>query len=261
MYLSAMPMGQYVPLDSPVHRLDPRAKLLLLVVLVSVVFVSADPISLGLCALALCGVVALSRISWSAILRSSRPIFFLVSFTFFFNIVSELWMGHLLYAGLGRSVLTALRLMVLMLFALMLPLTTAPLELADGLERLLSPLSRWGFPAHECAMMVGIALRFIPLLMEETDRIIRAQLSRGARLDQGGIVRRVLAFFPVLIPLFVIVFRRADEMALAMEARGYRGGEGRTRRNPLIWKKGDTGAVTLTVCSVVLFLFLRRFWL
>ena len=142
-----------------------------------------------------------------------------------------------------------------------LPLTTAPLELADGLERLLHPLARFGFPAHECAMMVGVALRFIPLLMEETDRIIRAQLSRGARLDQGGLVRRVMAFFSVLIPLFVIVFRRADEMALAMEARGYRGGEGRTRRCPLAWKTSDTCAAALTVCAVALLLAARRFWL
>ncbi len=261
MYLSAMPMGQYVPLDSPVHRLDPRAKLLMLVLLVSAVFVSADPLSLGLCILALWGAVALSRLSWRTILRSSRPVLFLVAFTFVFNVVSELWTGRPPGIALLRGGFTALRLAVLMLFALLLPLTTAPLELADGLERLLSPFARWGFPAHECAMMVGVALRFIPLLMEETDRIIRAQLSRGARLDQGGLFRRVMAFFPVLIPLFVIVFRRADEMALAMEARGYRGGEGRTRRRPLSWKKSDTGATISVVCSVAAFLAWRRFWL
>ena len=110
-------------------------------------------------------------------------------------------------------------------------------------------------------MMVGVALRFIPLLMEETDRIIWVQLSRGARLDQGGLVRRVMAFFPVLIPLFVIVFRRADEMALAMEARGYRGGEGRTRRRPLAWKTSDMCVAVLTVCGVALLLAARRFWL
>ena len=261
MQLSASPMGQYVPIDSPVHRLDPRAKLFMLVLLVSAVFVSDDPLSLGLCTLAFFGAMALSRLSWRAVLRSSRPILFLVAFTFVFNIVSELWMGRPTALALVRGGLTALRLTVLMLFALLLPLTTAPLELADGLERLLHPLVRFGFPAHECAMMVGVALRFIPLLMEETDRIIRAQLSRGARLDQGGLVRRVMAFFPVLIPLFVIVFRRADELALAMEARGYRGGEGRTRRCPLAWKTSDTCAAALTVCAVALLLAARRFWL
>ncbi|MDO4786010.1 MAG: energy-coupling factor transporter transmembrane protein EcfT [Fretibacterium sp.] len=261
MYLSATSMGQYVPIDSPVHRLDPRAKLLGLVLLVSAVFASSDPLSLGICILALFGIVFLSGLPWRTILRSSRPILFLVAFTLVFNVVSELWMGRSLGGSLARGGLTALRLMVLMLFAVLLPLTTAPLELADGLERLLRPLARFGFPSHECAMMTGVALRFIPLLMEETDRIIRAQLSRGARLDQGGIVRRVMAFFPVLIPLFVIVFRRADEMALAMEARGYRGGEGRTKRRPLCWKKSDTGATICTVCFVVLLLLLRRFWL
>ena len=261
MYLSVIPMGQYVPLESPVHRMDPRAKLFLLVLLVSAVFASADPLSLAFCILALFGVVALARLSWRTILRSSRPVLFLVAFTFVFNVVSELWMERPPGLALVRGGLTALRLAVLMLFALLLPLTTAPLELADGLERLLHPLSRWGFPAHECAMMVGVALRFIPLLMEETDRIIRAQLSRGARLDQGGPVRRVMAFFPVLIPLFVIVFRRADEMALAMEARGYRGGEGRTRRRPLLWKKSDTGATILVAGSVALFLLARGLWL
>ena len=261
MSLSSLSLGQYVPIDSPVHRLDPRGKLLMLLFLVSAVFVSADPLSLGVCVLALCGSVACARLSWRAVLRSSRPILFLVAFTFLFNVVSELWMGRPAWGALARGGLTALRLTVLMLFALLLPLTTAPLELADGLERLLHPLARFGFPSHECAMMVGIALRFIPLLMEETDRIIRAQLSRGARLDQGGMLRRVLAFFPVLIPLFVIVFRRADEMALAMEARGYRGGEGRTRRCPLVWKSSDTAAAALTVGSVVLFLLVRRLWL
>ena len=261
MSLSSLSLGQYVPIDSPVHRLDPRGKLLMLLFLVSAVFVSADPLSLGVCVLALCGALACARLSWRAMLRSSRPILFLVAFTFVFNVVSELWMGRPTGLALFRGGFTALRLTVLMLFALLLPLTTAPLELADGLERLLHPLVRFGFPAHEGAMMVGVALRFIPLLMEETDRIIRAQLSRGARLDQGGLVRRVMAFFPVLIPLFVIVFRRADEMALAMEARGYRGGEGRTRRRPLVWKTSDTYAAALTVCAVALLLAARRFWL
>jgi len=131
----------------------------------------------------------------------------------------------------------------------LLPLTTAPLELADGLDAMLSPLGRVGFPAHECAMMIGMALRFIPLLMQETDKIIRAQVSRGARLDQGNIFQRVRAFVPVLIPLFIIIFRRADEIAEAMEARGYEGGEGRTRRKPLVWKKQDT--LTLIGCAVI----------
>ena len=136
----------------------------------------------------------------------------------------------------------------------MLPLTTAPLELADGLDALLSPLGKIGFPAHESAMMIGMALRFIPLLMQETDKIIRAQLSRGARLDQGNIFQRVKAFFPVLIPLFIIIFRRADEIALAMEARGYEGSSGRTRRRPLVWKVKDSLAVIVSALIAVILL-------
>ena len=135
----------------------------------------------------------------------------------------------------------------------MLPLTTAPLELADGLDSLFRPFARIGFPAHECSMMIGMALRFIPLLMHEADKIMKAQLSRGAKLDQGNLFQRVMAFFPVLIPLFIIIFRRADEIAVAMEARGYDGGEGRTRRKPLIWSLNDTKAIVIAALAAGVF--------
>ncbi|MDR3265111.1 MAG: energy-coupling factor transporter transmembrane protein EcfT, partial [Synergistaceae bacterium] len=214
--------------------------------------------SLGFSALALLGTAKLSHIPAGTLLRSCRPVLFLALFTFLFNLFAG-WGGgdfaSFLHA-LGAAVLAVSRLLLLVFFAVMLPLTTAPLELADGMESLLSPLGRFGFPAHECAMMTGVALRFIPLLTEEADRIVKAQVSRGARLDQGNPVRRVIAFFPVLIPLFVIIFRRAEELALAMEARGYQGGKGRTRRSPLVWKKSDTGAtifVMLTITALVLF--------
>ena len=158
--------------------------------------------------------------------------------------------------GLGTGAAPAARLLLLVSFAMLLPLTTPPLSLADGMESVLSPLRRFGFPVHECAMIMGVALRFLPLLMEETDRIVKAQLSRGARLDQGNPVRRMTAFLPVIIPLFVVIFKRADELALAMEATGYRGGEGRTRRRPLILKKSDTGATIFVTLVVVGFTFL-----
>ncbi|MCR5347205.1 MAG: energy-coupling factor transporter transmembrane protein EcfT [Fretibacterium sp.] len=249
------PLGQYVPTGSPVHRLDPRAKLFSLLLLVSAVFTSKTPLSLGVWGLALVGLVALARLPWRSVLRSCRPIFWLAAFTFLFNTGTLLRNGGPLLPALLGGGFVAFRLLVLMAFAVLLPLTTAPLELADALEALLLPLSRFGFPAHECALMVGMTLRFIPLLMEETDRITRAQLSRGARLDQGGVFRRVMAFLPVLIPLFVIIFRRADEMALAMEARGY-DGQGRTRRHPLCWRRADTGAVLLCgALSAAFFLF------
>jgi energy-coupling factor transport system permease protein len=262
-------MGQYVPVKSFVHSLDPRAKLLLLVTMMAAVFPSSDILSLACCAAAFFGTVKISGLPAGMVLKSCRPVFLLTVFTFAFNAAGGLWDVSSWDAG-SRKILdwlpplctggvAALRLLLLVLFAVLLPLTTAPLELADGMESLLSPLERFGFPAHEFAMMMSVALRFIPLLMDETDRIVKAQLSRGARLDQGNAVRQMIAFFPVIIPLFVIIFKRADELALAMEARGYRGGEGRTRRRPLVWKKRDTGATIFVVSVIAAFTFIRVF--
>jgi energy-coupling factor transport system permease protein len=256
-------MGQYVPVRSFVHSLDPRAKLISLVGIVAALFPADEPVSLSCYALALWGAIGLSHLSLRMVLKSCRPVVFLAFFTFAFNAGAVLWetgagVEKALPSALGAGAIAASRLLLLVFFAVLLPLTTAPLELADGFESLLSPLKRFGFPAHECAMMMGVALRFIPLLMDETDRIVKAQLSRGAELDQGGVVRRMLAFFPVLIPLFVIIFRRAEELALAMEARGYRGGEGRTRRRPLVWKKSDTGATISVVCVIIVFTVFTR---
>ena len=248
MYFSNISLGQYIPTGSFLHRLDPRAKLFSLLVIISAIFPSKGITALGVWAFLLCLAVKTSRTSWRIVLRSARPVMFLVAFTFVFNLIAASWSKNFT-KGVYTAVFTSSRLLVLMMFAVLLPLTTAPLELADGLDGMLSPLGRVGFPAHECAMMIGMALRFIPLLMQETDKIIRAQVSRGARLDQGNIFQRVKAFVPVLIPLFIIIFRRADEIAEAMEARGYEGGEGRTRRKPLVWKKQDT--FMLLGCAVI----------
>ena len=248
MYFTNIAIGQYVPTGSFLHRLDPRAKLFSLLLVISAIFPSKGVIALAFWILLLCHAVYTSKVSWRIVLQSARPVMFLVAFTFVFNLIAASWSRDFLQ-GVYTAVFTASRLLVLMMFAVLLPLTTAPLELADGLDAMLSPLGRVGFPAHECAMMIGMALRFIPLLMQETDKIIRAQVSRGARLDQGNIFQRVKAFVPVLIPLFIIIFRRAEEIAEAMEARGYEGGEGRTRRKPLVWKKQDT--FTLLGCAVI----------
>ena len=261
MTFASVSMGQYVPADSPVHALDPRAKMLLLAEIMFAVFPSGGGASLSFCALALYGAVRFSGLSLAMLARSCRPMFFLAFFTFAFNVVAILWenpwcVGPLLH-GLEAGTVAAARLLLLVFFAMLLPLTTAPLSLADGIESVLSPLRRFGFPVHESAMMMGVALRFLPLLMEETDRIVKAQLSRGARLDHGNPIRRMMAFLPVIIPLFIVIFKRADELALAMEARGYRGGEGRTRRRPLCWKKSDTGATIFVTLVVAGFTFLR----
>ena len=248
MHFTNINFGQYIPTGSFIHKLDPRAKLFSLLMIVSSIFPADNVVKLGFWALLLVFVVSVSKISWHIILRAARPVLFLVIFTFTFNIIfTSINKGF--YDALKTSLFMSGRLLVLMIFAVLLPLTTAPLELADGLDALLSPLARFGFPAHESAMMIGMALRFIPLLMSETDKIMKAQLSRGARLDQGNIFQRVKAFMPVLIPLFVIIFRRADEIAVAMEARGYEGGEGRTRRKPLVWRMNDS--VVVIVCMMI----------
>jgi energy-coupling factor transport system permease protein len=254
-------MGQYVPVRSFVHSLDPRAKLLSLVMFIVAVFSSRGLLPLLCGAFVLLGIARLARIPALVMLRSCRPVLFLTVFTFVFNAWAILRISgaESLPAALREGTAAGSRLLLLVLFAVLLPLTTTPMEMTDGFEALLSPFKRLGFPAHECAMMMGVALRFIPLLTDEADRIVKAQLSRGAELDQGNIVRRMIAFFPVLIPLFVIIFRRAEELALAMEARGYRGSEGRTRRRPLVWKKSDTGATIFTMCAIAVFVVFSSF--
>jgi len=246
MFLANINLGQYVPTGSIIHKLDPRAKLFSLIFIITAIFPAKNFFQIAFWLAVLGLLTRASKISWKILLRSSRPVFFLVAFTFIFNLIAA-YFSQDIFTGLYRAFFTSIRLIILMMFAIMLPLTTAPLELADGLDYLLRPFAKIGFPAHECSMMIGMALRFIPLLMQETDKIMKAQLSRGARLDQGNLFQRVMAFFPVLIPLFIIIFRRADEIAVAMEARGYDGGEGRTRRKPLIWNFNDTAAVIISV--------------
>ena len=249
MYFTNINLGQYVPTGSFIHRLDPRAKLFSLLLIVSSIFPAKGAAAVCFWVGVLYVIVRASRIQWKVVLRAARPVMFLVAFTLIFNMIAASW-GDNFATGAFNAVFTSSRLLVLMMFAVLLPLTTAPLELADGLDALLSPLARVGFPAHDSAMMIGMALRFIPLLMQETDKIMRAQLSRGARLDQGNVFQRVRAFFPVLIPLFINIFRRADDIAIAMEARGYEGGEGRTRRKPLEWGIVDTLAVIVSAGAV-----------
>ena len=240
-----------IPTGSFIHKLDPRAKLFSLLFIISAVFPAKNPAWLAFWAVALIALVYASKIPARVVLKAARPVLFLVVFTFAFNLVMT-YFTKSFAAAFWSAFFMAARLLVLMFFAVMLPLTTAPLELADGLDALLRPLEKFHFPAHESAMMIGMALRFIPLLMQEADKITRAQLSRGARLDEGNIFQKVRAFFPVLIPLFVIIFRRADDIAIAMEARGYDGGAGRTRRKPLIWRKVDTLAVIVSAAVSVL---------
>ncbi|MBR0044006.1 MAG: ATP-binding cassette domain-containing protein, partial [Synergistaceae bacterium] len=202
-------LGQYVPSNSIIHKLDPRAKLFAVLLLVSSVVTSSSFVQLAAFLAGLLGLIKIAKLKIKNIISSSRPIFFLAAFTFIFNLIALAFDNNILLSeAFTQGAFLSSRLLMLMFYAVLLPLTTTPLELSDGIGELLKPLAKFKFPAQECAVMIGMALRFIPLLMEETDKITRAQLSRGVKLDQGGIFKRLRAFFPVLIPLFIIIFRR-----------------------------------------------------
>ncbi len=256
-FLNHLTLGQYVPAQSPVHRLDPRCKILATVVLLTGVFLVDHPAVFAIWGMALLCLTFVSSLTPSLVLKTARPVLILVFFTagihVFFTGGEMLWQWGVISItreGLVMAAKMGLRLLFLVMFAGFLTLTTSPMEFSDGLERLFSPLARFGFPAHDLAMMMTIALRFIPTLLDETDRIMKAQLARGADLDRGGLFRRIRAFIPILVPLFVIVFQRAEDLANAMESRGYRGGQGRSRMNPLVWRFHDS-VVLAGVCLFV----------
>ena len=234
-------LGQFIPGNSVVHRLDARFKLALTAWLVVVLFFANSFVTYGVMLFAVVMAAALSRIKPRMLLRALRPMLFLMAFTLFFNVFLNAeeplwwswWKLSLGPAGLRMGLFMGARLMLLVTASSLLTFTTSPLDLTDGLERLLNPLKVIKFPAHELAMMMSIALRFIPTLAEEVDRIIKAQQARGADFESGNIIRRAKALVPVLVPLFASTFRRAEDLAMAMEARCYQGGEGRTRMKVL----------------------------
>lgn len=247
-------LGQFYPVASPVHDLDPRAKILATVVLVVGMFLVDSTAGLLFVAAVLAVLVASSRIPPVVFLRLMRPVLLIVAFTVVFQVffsregmtVFEWGFVEVHSGGLRLGFFLALRILLLVGVAGLLTATTAPLALADGIEDLLSPLKRVRFPAHEVAMMMTIALRFIPTLSEESEKITRAQAARGADFSEGGPMRRARSLVPVLVPLTVGAFRRADELAEAMESRGYRGGEGRTRYRELRFRARDALALALT---------------
>jgi len=259
-FLNHLTLGQYIPAESPVHRLDPRCKILSVVLLLAGIFLMKHPVAFVSWGVFLIILSSFSRIPIRVVIQGARPVIILVLFTagihLFLTRGVILWeWGPLSITkeGVVMASRMGLRLFFLVLYAGFLTLTTSPMELSDGLERLFRPFQRIGFPAHEMAMMMTIALRFIPTLFDETDRILRAQLARGADLEHGGLFRRMKAFIPVLVPLFVIVFQRAEDLAQAMEARCYRGGTGRSRMNPLRWKIADTLAMSGILAIVAIF--------
>ena len=251
-------LGQFYPVESVLHALDPRAKILATALLVFGLFLVDSAAGLVLVVAAVVALVAASRVPPITFLRSLRPVAFIVALTALFQVLFSRE-GETLFAwgileihegGLRLGLFLGLRILLLVSAAALLTATTAPLALSDGLEDLLSPLKKIRFPAHEVAMMMTIALRFIPTLHEETQKITKAQAARGADFSEGGPLSRVRATIPILIPLTVGAFRRADDLAEAMESRGYQGGEGRTRYRELRFRPRD--AIALAVTALVL---------
>ena len=239
-------LGQYYPEQSVVHRLDARTKILGTLLYIIELFLVNSFAGFGLVILALGVLIGISKVPVRFIFRGLKAVVFIILLTFLLNLFmfdgTVLWHWKFLtitYEGLYRSCFMALRLILLIIGTSMLTLTTKPMELTDGLEKLLKPFNRFGLPSHEIALMMSIALRFIPTLLEETDKIMKAQQARGADFESGNLIQRVKNMIPILIPLFVGSFRIAQDLALAMEARCYHGGVGRTRMKEIVFSRRD----------------------
>lgn len=252
-------IGQYYPAKSAVHRLDPRVKLICtLLYLISLFLFSSIPGYLVATVFLVC-VIHISKVPFSYIVKGLKPVIMLLMITVLFNlfltrqgdVLFHAWIFTITEGGLRTAVYMAIRLVYLIIGSSLMTFTTTPNELTDGIEAVLHPLNKIHVPVHEIAMMMSIALRFIPILLEETDKIMKAQLARGADFESGNILQRAKSMVPILVPLFVSAFRRANDLAMAMEARGYRGGEGRTKMKPLIYKKRDHVAYVILLTYLV----------
>ena len=263
--LNDITLGQYFPGNSVIHRMDPRMKLILTILYIVGVFIVANLPGYAIALAFLYIVVRISGIKFSYLAKGVKPLRFIIIFTFILNLffvqgetpIFTLGFFTLTKEALNNAIYFALRLVFLVMGTSVLTLTTSPVQLTDGLERIMHPLEKIHFPAHELAMMMTIALRFIPTLIEETDRIIKAQTARGADFDSGSLLQRARNMLPILIPLFISAFRRADELAIAMEARCYRGGEGRTRMHELVYKTGDFIALAIIVILIAVLAVMR----
>lgn len=262
--LSDITIGQYFPGSSILHRLDPRTKVVLLFFYLVLIFVCRSAISYAMLTALTFVLMLLSKVPMGTMLRSLKPLWWIILFTFVIHLFStpgeelaQVWIFSLTWEGIVEGFYISLRLVLLILLSSLLTFTTSPIKLTDAMEELLSPFKRFGVPAHELAMMMTIALRFVPTLIQETDRIMKAQQSRGADFQDGSIAKRLRAFVPVLVPLFLSAFRRADDLAMAMEARCYRGGEGRTQMKALKVTSIDYVAWGFTVLLIAAVIVLR----
>ena len=238
--LSDITIGQYFPGSSILHRLDPRTKVVLLFFYLVLIFLCKSAISYAIVTVLTVTLMLLSKVPMRMMLRSLKPLWWIILFTFVIHVFStpgeelcKLAFLSVTWEGIVEGFYICLRLVLLILLSSLLTFTTSPLKLTDAMEALLAPGKRIGIPAHELAMMMTIALRFIPILIEETDKIMKAQMARGADFESGNLIQKAKSMVPLLVPLFVSAFRRATDLAMAMEARCYRGGEGRTQMKAL----------------------------
>ena len=258
-------LGQYYRTESVLHRLDPRVKLVATFMFIISLFLVKNFVGYIVAALFLAMGIALSKVPPKFIFRGMKTIFFLLLITMVFNLfltpgkeLVSFWKLTITYEGIKMAVMMGVRLIFLITGSSLMTLTTTPNNLTDGLESLLRPLKLFKVPVHEISMMMSIALRFIPILMEETDKIMKAQMARGADFESGSLINRAKSLVPLLVPLFISAFRRANDLAMAMEARCYRGGDGRTKMKPLIYKKADYVAYAVIVIYLVLIILLGR---
>lgn len=265
--LKDITLGQYFPGNSVIHRLDPRTKLIVLVVYMVTLFVASGWVSYGVLLLFLLAVIKISSIPGKSIVRGMKPLVMILVFTGVLNlfftkegrVLVDFWGITITTGGAERAAFMLVRILMLVTSTFLLTYTTSPISLTDGLESLMNPLKAIKVPVHELSMMMCIALRFIPTLIEETDKIMSAQKARGADFESGKLMERAKALIPILVPLFISAFRRADELATAMECRCYHGGEGRTRMRSLHYQGMDwvTMALFMALCVVIGVLGLR----
>lgn len=261
--LKDITLGQYYQTESVIHRLDPRVKLVGTIVYIISLFLVDNIGGYFIAALFLAAMIKLSNVPFRFMVKGMKAIVFLLVLTAVFNMfltpgeaLLSFWKLTITKEGLRLAILMAIRLSFLIIGSSVMTLTTTPNNLTDGMENLMKPLRKIKVPVHEIAMMMSIALRFIPILMEETDKIMKAQIARGADFESGNIIKKAKALVPLLVPLFISAFRRANDLAMAMEARCYRGGDGRTKMKPLIYKKADKVgygilALYLIVCLTI----------
>ncbi|MEE0885149.1 MAG: energy-coupling factor transporter transmembrane component T [Faecalimonas sp.] len=259
-------IGQYYPANSKLHRLDPRVKIVCTLLFLISLFCIQNILGYVIATIFLASIIHISKVPFKFIVKGLRPVIMLLMITVLFNlfltktgtVIFEAWILKITDEGLRTAGFMTVRLIYLILGSSLMTFTTTPNALTDGIEKLLWPLRKIKLPVHEIAMMMSIALRFIPILLEETDKIMKAQIARGADLESGNIIQKAKAMIPILVPLFVSAFRRATDLAMAMEARCYRGGEGRTKMKPLVYQKKDYIAYAVMILYFVVAVLVGR---